>query len=100
MNKKIATLTAIGLVAAVLWAFVGVDRIVSDHEIGVAWKPFFKQRPGTQIIFSNPAARNLEIVPFAGMTNSEQQAVIEYCAVRFGESDISNCYAFMAGQQL
>jgi hypothetical protein len=91
----------IGVVAAAaLWAFVGVERIVSDHEIGVAWEPFIKHRPSLQVWFENPAQKGLELTPVVAMPASEHAAFIGFCELRFGEVDAVRCFARVAGRSV
>lgn len=92
---------ALGVVAtATLWAFFGVERIVSDHEIGVSWEPFIKHRPSLQVLFENPAQKGLKLTPVVAMSASERAAFIEFCELRFGEVDAVRCYARVADRSV
>lgn len=88
-------LGAVGLVGA-LWAFVGVERLVGDHEVGVSWVLFLKHRPSLQVRFTNPAQKGLEIAPFESLSPAEQAAFVEFCGIRFGVRDTLRCYAFIS----
>jgi hypothetical protein len=88
------------MVAGILWAFVGVERIVGDHEIGVSWEPFIKQRPSLQLRFENPAQKGLEIDPFEALSPAEQAAFNEFCAIRFGATDAAQCRALIGQRRV
>lgn len=83
------------LVVGLAWCFLGVERVVGDHEVGVAWEPFVKHRPSLRMRFQNPAQHGLDIVPFDGLQRDDQHALIEFCAIRFGLTDVAKCYAIL-----
>jgi hypothetical protein len=65
--KSLLVKVALCVVAiGALWAFVGVERIVGDHEVGVSWEPFSKHRMSLQVRFENPAQKGLELPPIQG----------------------------------
>ena len=78
-------------VAGVVWAFVGVERVPGDHEVGVSWEAFFKHRPTMQLIFENPGRKSLEVAPFETLAPAEQAALIAFCRIRFGTADPRKC---------
>lgn len=85
------------VVAGMLWAFVGVERIVDDHEIGISWEPFVKHRPSLQVRFVSPAQKGLEIAPTTDdLSPSERAAFIEFCGIRFGVTDPAHCHAIIS----
>ncbi|MES2743537.1 MAG: hypothetical protein V4754_21665 [Pseudomonadota bacterium] len=73
--------------------FVGVDRFVGDHEVGVTWIFFLKHKPTVQFEFSNPAQLGLELIPINKLTPGQRKKVIEYCDIRYGIVDIDFCYS-------
>lgn len=83
------------IVFSAIWAFVGVERIVSDHEKGITWELFIKHRPSLQVRFENPARKGLEIEPIENLSPAEQDAFIEFCTVRFGVMDTMQCRALI-----
>lgn len=100
MNRFIAR-SAIGMaITACLWAFVGVERIVGDHEVGVYWEPFIKHRPSSKIHFENPAQKGLDLTPIEELSDSERPAFAEFCELRFGEVDAKRCYARIADRRI
>ena len=99
--KNLLLKGALGVVATgTLWAFVGVERIVGDHEVGVSWEPFIKHRPSLQVRFENPAQKGLELTPVGELSASERAAFIEFCDLRFGEADAASCYARVADRRV
>lgn len=84
------------VLAGILWAFGGVERMVGDHEVGVSWEPFVKHRPSLQVRFTNPAQKGLEIVPFDSLSPAEQVEFIEFCSTRFGVADAGHCHALVS----
>lgn len=92
---------ALGVVATgMLWAFIGVERIVGDQEIGVSWEPFIKHRPFLQVQFENPAQKGLDLTPVDELSTSERAAFIQFCGLRFGEADADRCYARVADRKV
>lgn len=85
-------MAAIAGLLAVAWAFVGVERLVGDHDIGVSWEPFIKHTPTWHIRFENPAQKGLDIVPLASLTAAERQGLVRFCEVRFGQSNVQECH--------
>lgn len=83
-----------------LWAFIGVERIVGDHEIGVSWEPFIKHRPSLQVRFDNPVQNGLELTPVGELSASERAAFVEFCNIRFGETDVARCYALITDRRV
>ena len=75
-----------------VWAFVGVERLVGDHEIGVSWEPFIKHKVTWRFHFENPAQKGLDIVPLASLAAAERQELVRFCTVRFGLSSIQQCH--------
>lgn len=99
--KSLLVKVAICVVATgALGAFVGVERMVGDHEIGVSWEPFIKHRPSLQVRFENPAQKGLELTPIDELSASERAAFIEFCGLRFGEADAARCYARVADRRV
>lgn len=96
MKTRLLRSGVVILLVVVLWVFVGVERIVGDHEMGVSWEPFLKHKPSLQMRFINPAQKGLEIVPLEALSPSEQGAFREFCAVRFGVADMSQCLAHIS----
>jgi hypothetical protein len=91
--------TAIAVVIAVIaWTFLGVERIVGDHEIGVTWEPFVKHRPSLQIRFQDPGQKGLDIVPFNALSPADQAAFVEFCTIRFGSADVAQCRALITAR--
>lgn len=87
---------AVGL----LWAFVGVERVVGDHEMGVSWEPFVKHQPSLQIRFTNPAQKGLELASFDSLSPREQTAFVEFCVIRFGEPDPAKCSTAISNRRI
>lgn len=99
--QNLLSKSVIGVIATgTLWAFVGVERIVGDHEIGVSWEPFIKHRPSLQVLFENPSQNGLDLTPLGELSASERAAFIEYCDLRFGEVDAARCYASIADRRV
>lgn len=99
--KNLLIKSVLGVVATgTLWAFIGVERIVGDHEIGVSWEPFIKHRPSLQVRFENPAQKGLDLTLVGELSASERAAFIEYCDLRFGEVDAVRCYARIADRRV
>lgn len=84
----------------VLWAFVGLERIVGDHEIGVSWEPFIKHQPSLQMRFTNPIQYGLDTEPFETLSPDEERQFLEFCSIRFGITDGRQCYAEIVGRQI
>ena len=82
-------------VVVMLWAFVGVERTVGDHELGTSWEVFVKRRPAALMLFHNPSRQGLEVLPFNALSLSDQAAFIEFCAIRFGVTDPLQCRAMV-----
>jgi hypothetical protein len=85
----------VALVVGVLWAFVGIERIVGDHEIGVTWEAFLKHHPSYQVIFENPGSKGLELMHFEKLSPAEQASFVEFCRIRFGTSDRRACQTIL-----
>lgn len=99
--RNLLVKAVLGVVATgTVWAFVGVERMVGDHEIGVSWEPFIKHRPSLQVRFENPAQKGLELTPIDELSASERAAFIEFCGLRFGEADAARCYARVADRRV
>jgi hypothetical protein len=99
--KPVLKTTSIAVVIAVIaWSFVGVERIVGDHEIGVTWEPFIKHRPSLQIRFQDPGQKGLDIVPFEALPPADRAAFIEFCAIRFGSANVTQCRALIAAREV
>lgn len=97
MKRRLAwTGAAAAAVLGLAWAFVGAERIVGDHEAGVDWQLFVKQRPSLRLRFANPAQHGLELTPPAAMSAAERAVFVDFCAVRFGETDAGRCHALLA----
>lgn len=100
MKKNLFKVGVAVITIGILWAFVGVERIVGDHEMGLSWEPFIKHRPSLQLRFQNPAQKGLEIEPFETLSAVEQAAFKEYCVSRFGTSDIMQCRSLIAQRRI
>lgn len=83
-----------------LWTFVGVERIVGDHELGVSWEVFIKHRPTLQLRFDNPAWKGLELVAINEFSTPQRAAFSSYCEIRFGEADLRLCHRRIADQKI
>jgi hypothetical protein len=83
------------VIVCTLWVFVGVERIVGDHEVGISWEAFIKHRPSVQLKFQNPAQKGLELIPFEALSLADQTAFIEFCAIRFGTTNTAQCRAII-----
>lgn len=83
-----------------VWPFIGIERIVGDHEMGIFWEPFFKHRPSLQFRFSNPAQKGLDIIPVDELSISERVEFKQYCEQRFGVAEPSDCYARLADRAI
>ena len=97
------TPTALAFVATMVagvWGFVGVERLVGDHEVGNTWAPFIKHAPNFQLRFANPAQKGLDFVPFGELSSLEKQELIQFCAVRFGLASAQPCYDRMKARTL
>jgi hypothetical protein len=92
MKKNKIFFTAMMTSIIILFGFIGIERMVSDHEVGIVWIPFIKKEPNFQLWFSNPAQKSLEIVEFESLSKIEKEEFINFCRIRFGEKTISNCY--------
>jgi hypothetical protein len=92
-------LVAVGM-GALLWAFVGFERLVGDHEVGVTWEPFLKHRGTLQVRFTNPSQQGLEIIPFEDLSNEEKTNFIQFCEIRYGLTDPKQCYARIAARSV
>lgn len=79
----------------VTWANAGVERIAGDHELGPSWQGFVKHTPSARLIFENPAQRGLELAPLETMAPAERAAFADYCAIRFGVADTTECQALL-----
>ncbi|NQE50044.1 hypothetical protein RC52_16390 [Herbaspirillum rubrisubalbicans] len=77
---------------AALSPFIGIERVVGDHEMGVTWEPFIKHRPSLQFRFFNPVQIGLDFIPLNQLSPPERAAFKLYCEVRFGEADAGMCY--------
>lgn len=74
------------------WFFLGIERYVGDHEIGVYWDVFIKNHPSNKIIFSNPSQKGLDFLPFSQLDAQKQRDFLDYCNIRYGLTDIERCY--------
>lgn len=88
------------VLVGVCWLFVGVERIVGDHEVGVSWEPFLKHRPSLTVRFTKLAQKDLEIVPFEALSPKEQADLMEFCRIRFGFSDYKRCYISISNRNI
>jgi hypothetical protein len=88
-------MAAVILTGLILCFWVGIERIVNDHEVGVVWVPFVKKHPTLQLYFSNPTQKSLEIIDVERLSNSEKEKFVDFCKVRFGEKSISKCYKLL-----
>lgn len=98
--KGVAVIAGGAVVVAAMWAFVGFERIVGDHEVGASWEPFIKHRPSLQMRFENPAQKGLEIVEFENLSPDDQAAFTNFCAFRFGTTDAARCSAALVGRMV
>jgi hypothetical protein len=97
--RRVAIVFGAALVCT-LWASVGVERVVGDHEVGVTWTPFVKHRLSARIVFQNPAWQGLEVVSLQNLSLPERLAFAEFCQIRFGARDPQRCYELTNGQRL
>jgi len=44
MNRKLFGAFFAACSSFLFWGFVGIERIVADHEMGIIWEPFIKHR--------------------------------------------------------
>lgn len=88
------------MTVGLLWAFVGVERVTGDHEMGVSWEPFMKHQPSLQVRFQNPAQIGLDVSSFDTLSPKEQTAFVEFCVIRFGEHDPAKCKAALAERSI
>jgi len=100
MKHKAAFVISAAALVGCLWPFVGIERIVGDHEVGVSWEPFIKHRPSVRSLYSNPAQHGLDFVPFEDLSPVEQKRFVEFCSVRFGIQAPSSCGATIAARGL
>ena len=87
-------------IAGLAWGFIGVERIVGDHEVGNDWTLFVKRRPSLRIRFDNPAQAGLDIVAPQDLSAARRAAFIDFCAVRFGITDVARCHALVVARRL
>ncbi|MCL2590252.1 MAG: hypothetical protein FWD67_05050 [Betaproteobacteria bacterium] len=92
MKKYLIKFVTALLLFVLLWAFVGFEYVVGDHEVGSKWTFFIKNHPSFQLKFRNPALKGLDYVPFENLSSLERKSFSDYCAIRFGEADIFGCY--------
>lgn len=90
--KRHLIIAAILTVTLLAWLFLGFDRYVGDHEVGVSWQPFLKASPTFQLTFSNPAQPVLDIVSFDNLDAESRIRFSRYCRVRYGTEDVERCY--------
>jgi hypothetical protein len=95
-------LLSLSLVSAlgVVLPHIGVERQVGDHEMGVNWELFVKHRASLQWRFTNPAQHGLEVLPFDELTPDERKRFIDFCSIRFGNSDVSSCYKKLSARAI
>ena len=98
MKRKAALVFSAAALVGCLWSFIGIERMVGDHEVGVSWGLFIKHRPTVRSFYSNPAQHGLDFVPFADLSPVEQKRFVEFCSVRFGVEDPSSCGAMVAAR--
>ena len=91
MKRSKNKLLVIAFLLVGVFPFVGIERIIGDHEMGISWVLFFKHYPTLQLHYQNPAYIALETVPFQELSQSEQLEFIDYCTVRFGIKDVKQC---------
>ncbi len=94
-NTRINRALLVAVIFGMLWSFVGVERIVGDHEVGVAWQAFIKHRPSAKLVFQNPAQNGLEIMRYEALAPADQTSFINYCGVRFGTVDPVQCHTIL-----
>lgn len=100
MKRRIVPVLIALPILAALWLFVGVERVVGDHEIGVTWEPFIKHHSDPRVFFENPAQHGLDIVPYEELSPAEQQRFVDYCNLRFGVSDPNQCHEALRARQV
>lgn len=98
-RSLLRTFLCVAAVVAV-WLFIGIERLVGDHEIGVSYQPFIKHRPDWRLLFSDPTQVDLETISFKKLTAAGQRSVIEYCEIRFGLINVEECYLRVAGRKI
>jgi hypothetical protein len=98
MSTRIKTLSLSMVTVALLWLFVGVERIVDDHEVGTSWQVFVKHRLSTRLIFENPAQQGVELIQYEALTRTDRASFIEYCDVRFGTRNAEQCRMALLGR--
>jgi len=100
LKKYLFPLVSSLLIIVLLWAYVGFEFVVGDHEVGSKWTPFIKNKPSFQIKFRNPALHGLDYAPFENLSLLEKKSFFEYCAIRFGKTDILGCYKAVSNRYL
>jgi len=100
MKRKTIFLFSLTIAIVPFWAFIGVERLVGDHEIGTVWEPFLKHRPSLQLRFSDPSRQGLEKVPFEELDRREQMRFIEFCTIRYGEENPAKCHSKIAARKV
>ncbi|MBB5885529.1 hypothetical protein DYQ93_19420 [Xanthomonas sp. LMG 8992] len=90
----------IGLILLMVggWLWIGFDKIVGDHEVGVLWEPFIKSEPTWTLYFDNPARRGLDIDAYVTLDARRRQDFVRYCRVRHGTSDVFLCEKIIAAR--
>jgi hypothetical protein len=92
MRKNLSILFGVCLIFLITWAFVGIERMVGDHEVGVSWEPFIKQRVDFRWQFKNPVQRGLDLLDMSNLSAAQKQELVDFCSIRFGEVDMDQCY--------
>lgn len=99
--KRTVRLALIALVLCCLaWPFVGLERLIGDHEVGVVWTPFLKHRPSLQMLYVNPAQEGLDSLPFESLPPQQHAEFLAYCRVRFGLTSGQKCATALADRRI
>jgi hypothetical protein len=100
---KTAWVNRVSIVAfavVVLWSFVGAEHIIDDHEVGTSWQIFIKHRPSLHFTFKNPAQKGLEIVDYKALSSSDRSSFLEFCNIRFGIIEPSQCQTILKNRAI
>ena len=100
MTKRTIVCCFAGGLILLVWLFLGVERTAREH--GTDYEFFAKQTPGFQVVFENPAlCGECDLKPWGSMSQAARLRFADYCAARFGLSQVRPCYAiFLADQSM
>ncbi|MES2743178.1 MAG: hypothetical protein V4754_19815 [Pseudomonadota bacterium] len=87
------------ILAALLWIFAGVELRHREH--GETEYDFFaKHAPGLQVVFENPAqCGECDLRPWQLIGVDDRSRFADFCAARFGLTDVTACYAIFEERQ-